>query len=72
MDIKAKAAQLVETIKSDPSMLKKFRENPVPVVESLIGMDLPDDKIKQLAELIKAKIDLDQVGSLLGGLFGKK
>lgn len=72
MDIKAKAAQLVETIKKDPSLLKKFRENPVPVVESLIGMDLPDDKIMQLAELIKAKIDLDQVGSLLGGLFGKK
>ena len=42
------------------------------MVESIIGMDLPDDQIKQLAELIKAKIDLDKVGSLLGGLFGKK
>lgn len=72
MDIKAKAAELVEKIKEDPSLLKEFRENPVKVVESIIGMDLPDDQIMQLAELIKAKIDLDKVGSLLGGLFGKK
>ena len=72
MDIKAKAAELVEKIKDDPALLKQFRENPVKVVEAIIGMDLPDDQINQLAELIKAKIDLDKVGSLLGGLFGKK
>ena len=72
MDIKAKAAELVEKIKNDPSLLKEFRENPVKVVETIIGMDLPDDQILQLAELIKAKIDLDKVGNLLGGLFGKK
>ena len=72
MDIKAKAAELVEQIKENPALLKEFRENPVKVVETLIGMDLPDDQIMQLAELIKAKIDLDKVGNLLGGLFGKK
>ena len=72
MDIKAKAAELVEKIKSDPALLKQFRENPVKVVETLLGVDLPDDQINRLAELIKAKIDLDKVGSLLGGLFGKK
>lgn len=72
MDIKAKAAELVEKIQKNPALLKQFQENPVKVVESIIGMDLPDDQVKQLAELIKAKIDLDKVGSLLGGLFGKK
>ncbi len=72
MDIKAKAAELLEKIQSNPALLKEFRNDPVKVVESIIGMDLPDDQIKQLAELIKAKIDLDKVGSLLGGLFGKK
>ena len=71
MDIKAKATELVEKIKNDPALLKQFRENPVKVVETLIGMDLPDDQIKQMAELIKAKIDLDKVGNLLGGLFKK-
>ena len=72
MDIKAKALELVEKIKNDPALLKQFRENPVKVVETIIGMDLPDDQINQLADLIKATIDLDKVGSLLGGLFGKK
>ena len=40
------------------------------MVEAIVGMDLPDDQIKQLAELVKAKIDLDKVGDLLGGLGG--
>jgi len=72
MDLKAKATELVEKIKANPALLKEFQTNPVKVVETLLGMDLPDDQIRQLAELIKAKIDLDKVGSLLGGLLGKK
>ena len=72
MDLKAKATELVEKVKNNPALLKEFQENPVKVVETLLDMDLPDDQIKQLAELIKAKIDLDKVGSLLGGLLGKK
>ena len=70
MDIKKKVEELVEKIKRNPKLLADFRENPVPVVEELVGMDLPDDQIKQMAELIKAKIDLDKVGDLLGGLGG--
>jgi len=72
MDIKAMAAELVEKIRNDPSLLKQFRDNPVKVVEKLIGIDLPDDQINQLAQLIRARIDLDKAGALLGGLFGKK
>lgn len=71
MDIKKKVEELVEKIKKNPKLLAQFKENPIPVVEDLVGMDLPDDQIKQIAELIKAKIDLDKVGSLLGGLLKK-
>ena len=71
MDIKKKAEELIEKLKKDPKLLENFRSNPIPVVEELVGMDLPDDQIKQMAELIKAKIDLDKVGNLLGGLFKK-
>lgn len=69
MDIKAKAAELVEKIRKDPTLLKDFKENPVKIVEELIGMDLPDDQINMLAEAVKAKIDLDKAADLLGGLF---
>jgi len=70
VDIKAKVEELVEKIRNNPQMLSEFKENPVPVVEAIVGMDLPDDQIRQLAELVKAKIDLDKVGDLLGGLGG--
>ena len=74
MDIKAKVEELVDEIRKNPRMLKEFKENPVPVIEKLGGMDLPDDQIMKLADLVKAKIDLEKAGDLLkglGGLFGK-
>lgn len=74
MDIKAKVEELVETIQKNPQLLSQFKENPVPVIEKLVGMDLPDDQIMKMADMIKAKINLDKAGDLLkglGGLFGK-
>lgn len=70
MDIKAKVEELVEKIRKNPKMLTQFWENPVPVVEALVGRDLPDEEILKLAELVKAKIELDKVGDLLGGIGG--
>ena len=74
MDIKAKVEELVSQIQKNPKLLTQFKENPVPVIEKLVGMDLPDDQIMKLADLVKAKIDLDKAGDLLkglGGLFDK-
>lgn len=70
MDIKKKVEELVEKIQKNPKLLKEFKEDPVKVVEELTGLDLPDDDIKKLAELVKAKIDLEKMGDLLGGLGG--
>ena len=70
MDIKAKVEELVDKIKTNPKMLSDFQKNPVPVIESLVGMDLPDDQILKMAELVKAKINLDKAGDVLGGLGG--
>ena len=74
MDITAKVEELVEEIQKNPKLLAQFKEKPVPVIEKLVGMDLPDDQIMNIADLVKAKIDLDKAGDLLkglGGLFGK-
>ena len=74
MDIKAKVEELVAEIQKNPKLLAQFKENPVPVIEKLVGMDLPDDQIVKIADLVKAKINLDKAGDLLkglGGLFGK-
>ncbi len=71
MDIKAKVTELVEKIKANPEMLSQFKENPVPVVEALVGRDLPDEQILKLADLVKAQIDMEKIGSMLGGFFKK-
>jgi len=74
MDIKEKVEELVAEIQKNPKLLTQFKENPIPVIEKLVGMDLPDDQIMKIADLVKAKIDLDKAGDLLkglGGLFGK-
>ena len=74
MDIKAKIEQVVTKLMIDKNLLNKFNTNPVAVIEELVGMDLPDDLVNQLIDGVKAKITLDQVGNVLGGLgklFGK-
>ena len=74
MDIKAKIEEVVKKLLADKSLMAKFERNPVSVIEELIGVDLPDQQVNQLIEGIKAKIKLDQVGDVLGGigkLFGK-
>ena len=75
MDIKAKIEEVVKKLTSDKTLLAKFETNPVSVIEELVGIDLPDDQINQLIDGIKAKLQLDKLGGMLGGLgglFGKK
>ncbi len=72
MDIKAKVEEIVEKLKKDPKLMEKFTADPVGVAEELLGIDLPEDQISKAVDLIKAKIDLDNAGALLGGLFGRK
>ena len=74
MDIKAKIEEIVQKLLSDKNLMAKFDRNPAAVIEELIGIDLPDAQVNQLIDGIKAKIKLDQVGDVLGGigkLFGK-
>ena len=74
-NIKEKIEEIVEKLKNDDDLLEQFNKNPVKVIEEYVGFDLPDDKVNQLVEGIKAKLKLDKLGDALGGLgglFGKK
>ena len=73
--LKDKIDEIVEKIKNDKEIAAKFQKNPIALVEELLEVDLPNDQLQGVVDAIKAKIDLDKVGSLLGGLgslFGKK
>ena len=75
INIKEMIEALVEKITADKALREKFMKDPIAVVEKLIGIDLPDDKIEKLVEGIKAKLAIDDIGDVLGGLgglFGKK
>ena len=68
MDIKEKIEEIVKKLAADKTLMARFERNPASVIEEYIGVDLPDDQVNQLVEGIKAKMKLDQVGDMLGGI----
>lgn len=75
INIKELIEEMVKKITDDEALKKQFEKAPVAVVEKLLGVDLPDDKIEKLVDGIKAKLAIDDVGDVLGalgGLFGKR
>lgn len=70
MDIKSKINEIVTKIKSDKDFASKFSSDPVKAVESVIGIDLPDDQVKSIIDGVKAKVNLDKADGLLGKVKG--
>lgn len=70
MDIKAKIDEVVNKVKSDGNFAEKFKSEPIKAVEDVIGVDLPDDVVKNVIDGVKAKINVGGVMDKLGGLFG--
>ena len=67
MDIMNKLEEIVEKIKKDKDFAKKFKADPVKAVESLLGVNLPNDQIDQVVKAVKAKLDFDKLGDTLDG-----
>ena len=67
-DIKAKIDELVGKLQKDPAKLKSFQDDPIKTVESLVGVDLPDDQLKPLVAGIKTKLAAGDLGGKLDGL----
>ena len=75
MDLKAKIEAVVKTLAENRELLEKFQKDPITTLETLLGIDLPNDQMEKLVEGVKAKIGMDKVGDALGalgGLFGRK
>ena len=71
MDIKAKIEEIVNKIKSDDELGKKFAKEPVKTLEDLLGVDLPDEQIKAMVDSVKAKLEGAGISDKLGDLVGK-
>ena len=70
-DIKKKIEEIVKKIKSDKNFASSFKKNPVKAVESVLGVDLPDDKINSIVDGVKAKLTSDKVSSKASDLVDK-
>ena len=78
MDIKEMLKDTIEDvvnkIKSDKTIAANFQKDPIGTVEKLLDVDLPNEQLEPLVEAVKAKINLDNIGDMIGGLgklFGK-
>jgi len=56
LEIKEKVEELVEKISANKALKKKFLDDPVSVIESLLGVDLPNDQLNKLVDAVKAKL----------------
>ena len=68
--IKKKINEIVDKIKSDKTFAAKFKKDPIKAVESVIGIDLPDDQIMKIVDGVKAKINIDNAGDAINKLKG--
>ena len=64
-DVKAKVDELVKKISGEKDLAKKFLKDPVKTVESLLGVDLPDETVKKVIAGVKEKISLEKINALL-------
>lgn len=74
VDIKELIEKAVDLLTKDEDLMENFKKDPIKTVEKLLNVDLPDDLLENVVKGVKAKIDLDKVGDVLGklgGLFGK-
>ena len=70
MDIKAKIDEIVEKVKNDKDFGDKFQKEPIKAVEEVLGVDLPDDVVKNVIDTVKTKVDFGGIADKIGGLFG--
>lgn len=60
MDIKEQISTAVEKISKDKALQEQFKKEPVKALESVLGVDLPDNVVNQVVQGVKAKLAADK------------
>ncbi len=74
MNLKEQITKMVESISKDKNLQEQFKKEPVKALESVLGVDLPEDVIEQVIAGVKAKLTADNVSDAVDtikGLFKK-
>lgn len=56
-EIMDKVKEAVEKLQSDDGLMDNFKSDPIKTIEGLIGIALPDEQLKNIADMVKAKLD---------------
>ena len=75
MDLQKVIKQVLDALNNNDALVKEFLADPAKVLESKLGIDLPNEQVNAVVEGVKAKLNLDNAASVLNavhGLFGKK
>ena len=67
-DVKEQITKVVDKITKDEKLMDQFKKNPVNAVESVLGVDLPDDVINKVVDGVKAKISVDKLGGIASSI----
>lgn len=68
MDVKEQIKTAVDRITKDKKLQEQFQKEPVKALESVLGVDLPDDMINQVIDGVKAKLTVDKVSDSVDAL----
>ena len=69
-DVKEKVEEIVQKLQKDPALLKNFQDDPIKTLETLTGIDLPDEQLKPVVAAVKAKLATADLGDVLGAVKG--
>jgi len=61
VDIKEKVEEMVDQLVKDKALQTRFQKDPVKVVESLLGVDLPDEAVGKIVQGVKSRLSIDQL-----------
>ena len=70
MDIKKKIEEVVEKIKSNPSLKEDFAKDPEKTIEKILGVDIPDGVADKVIAGVKTALAGDKLSGIAGKLKG--
>lgn len=70
MDVKEQISKAVDKITGDKKLQEQFQTEPVKALESILGVDLPDEIVDQVIQGVKAKLTVDKVSGAVDTLKG--
>lgn len=68
MDVKEQIKTAIDKITKDKELREQFQKEPVKALESILGVDLPDDVINQVIQGVKAKLTIDKASGAVDAI----